>query len=233
METKSKFSLHLPTPVVDYREFSISKLNEPRFAHLKLLGGWLIYFVLFFLTENLIPPESCHVVHCALDDKIPFCEWFLIPYVGWYFLIAFCLIWFALYDIDSFRGLSIFIFVTQMVAMAIYILWPSIQLLRPEVMPRENVLTHIIGFIYSVDTNTGVCPSLHVAYSVGIASAWLKKRDASLVAKGIIVIFVILIILATMFIKQHSAVDAFAAIPVCLLAEFIAFRGWWKSILSK
>ena len=59
---------------VDYSGFSLRRLNEPRFAHAKLLGGWLVYFALYFLTENLIPLERCHVIHCALDDMIPFCE---------------------------------------------------------------------------------------------------------------------------------------------------------------
>ena len=46
------------TPVVDYRSFRLSRLNEPQFSHLKLLAGWAVYFALFFLTENLIPPEA-------------------------------------------------------------------------------------------------------------------------------------------------------------------------------
>ena len=71
-------------PAVDYREFRFSRLNEPRYAHLKLLAGWIAYFVLYFLTENLIPAESCHVIHCALDDAIPFCEASPIPYMFWF-----------------------------------------------------------------------------------------------------------------------------------------------------
>lgn len=51
-------------PEIDYRSFRLSKLNDPQFAHLKLLGGWIGYFIMYFLTENLIPEESCHVVHC-------------------------------------------------------------------------------------------------------------------------------------------------------------------------
>ena len=63
---------------IDYSGFKLSRLNEPRFRHLKLLGAWVFYFIMYFLTENLIPPERCHVVHCALDDLIPFNEFFLI-----------------------------------------------------------------------------------------------------------------------------------------------------------
>ncbi len=211
-------------PVVDYRQFRPSKLNDPQFSHLKLLGGWIIYFVLFFLTENFIPAEKCTPVHCFLDDIIPFQEIFLIPYVVWYGLIVFSLGYFALYNIESFKNLSKYIFITQMVAMAIYILWPSRQDLRPEIFPRENFLTDCIGLLYSVDTNTGVCPSLHVAYSLGIGSVWQRQKDIAWYWKLFVWVWVALICLSTMFIKQHSAVDFFAALPVCLLAEVLVFR---------
>ena len=59
-------------PMVDYRAFRLSRLDDPQFAHLKLLGGWIVYFVLFFLTENLIPAENCTPMHMWLDDMIPF-----------------------------------------------------------------------------------------------------------------------------------------------------------------
>ena len=210
-------------PVVDYRGFRLSKLNEPEFSHLKLLYGWVGYFVLYFLTENLIPAESCHPIHCRLDDLIPFCEYFLIPYVGWYLLIVVSLGYFLLYNVDNFKRLQTYIIITQVVAMAAYIVYPSRQDLRPVVFERENVFTYAISFLYSFDTNTGVCPSLHVAYSLGIASTWLREKTASPIWKSFIVVFVILICLSTMFIKQHSAVDVLAAIPVCLLAEYLVF----------
>ena len=210
-------------PVVDYRKFRLSKCNDPEYAHLKLLLGWVGYFVMYFLTENLIPAEACHPMHSPLDDLIPFCEYFLVPYVGWYLLIVVSLGYFLLYNIENFKRLQTYIIITQVVAMLIYVLYPSRQDLRPEVFPRENILTYAVSFLYSFDTNTGVCPSLHVAYSLGIASTWLRERSASRLWKTFVVVFVILICLSTMFIKQHSAVDVFAAIPVCLLAEYLVF----------
>ena len=100
--------------------------------------------------------------------------------------------------------------------------------MRPEVFPRENFLTACIGLLYRQDTPTGVCPSLHVAYSMGIASAWLKEKDVSKWFKAFIIVAVVFICLATMFIKQHSAVDFFVALPVCLLAEEIAYgKSYW------
>ncbi len=219
-------------PVVDYRKFRFSKLRDPEYRHMLLLLGWVGYFLLYVLTENLIPPERCHVIHCALDDKIPFCELFLIPYTFWYLLVAGSLLYFFLYDIPSFRTLSIFIIITQVVAMTAYILYPSIQLLRPETFPRDNLLTRLMAFIYTVDTPTGVCPSLHVAYSVGIASTWCKARSVPRWSKPVVVALAILISIATTFVKQHSVVDILAALPVCVLAELLVFGSWWKARLT-
>ncbi len=216
-------------PVVDYRTFRLSKIKEPQFRHLLFLLGWVGYFALYFLTENLIPYEKCYPVHSVLDDMIPFCEYFVIPYVGWYLLIVGSLIYFALYNPDNFKNMMKFIIVTQVVAMAIYILFPNRQDLRPEVFVRDNIFTDIVGLLYTFDTSTNVCPSLHVAYSIGIASTWLKEKSASKWCKTFITIFCFLVCISVAFVKQHSVVDVFVAIPVCLLAEWIAFgRSYWR-----
>ncbi len=216
-------------PFVDYRKLRPSNIASPEFSHLLLLLGWVAYFALYFLTENLIPAERCYPVHMWLDDVIPFHEGFLIPYVFWYVLIVFSLGYFLLYNVDSFKRLQIYIMITQAVAMAIYILFPTRQDLRPEVFERDNFLTQCVSILYAFDTSTGVCPSLHVAYSMGIASVWLKEKDAHVVWKAFVVVAVALICLSTMFIKQHSAVDFFAALPVCLLAELLIYGRYWRS----
>ena len=210
-------------PVVDYRELRLSRLREQRFSHLWLLLSWVGYLLLYFLTENLIPAERCHVIHCALDDVIPFQEGFLVFYCYWYAYLVLSLLYFVLYDIPSFKKLQFYIIITQAVAMAVYIVYPSVQLLRPEVFPRDNFLTRFLGFIYRVDTPTGVCPSLHVAYSMGIASVWCRSKDAGRLFKAAMVISAVLISVSTTFVKQHSAVDVLFAVPLGLLAEFIVF----------
>lgn len=209
--------------LVDYSGFSLKRLKEPRFSHILLLLGWVGYFALYFITENLIPVERCHVVHCALDDMIPFNEFFVIFYVGWYVLVFGSLAYTLFFDVENFRNIQLYIMITQAVAMLCYIVWPSVQNLRPESFPRENALTWLMGIIYAFDTPTGVCPSLHVAYSVGILSAGLKDKRLAAGWKAALTVFVIMVCLAVCFVKQHSAIDVLAAVPVCLLAEALVF----------
>ena len=218
-------------PVVNYGEFRLSRIHEPRFRHVKLLGGWIVYFALYFLTESLIPESRCHVIHCALDDLIPFNEGFLVIYCYWFFLVAGSLLWFMLYDIRSFKRLQCYIMITQAVAMIAYICYPSVQQLRPVAFERDNLLTRLMAFIYAFDTPTGVCPSLHVAYSMGIASAWCHKRNAPRGWKAFMVLSAVMISISTAFVKQHSTLDILAAIPVGLLAEYLVYgktrlHGW-------
>ena len=221
-------------PVVDYREFRFSRINEPRFSHVKLLAGWIIYFTLFFLTENLIPVEKCHVIHGFLDDVMPFCEWFVFAYIFWFVYVVGSLLYFFLYDIPAFRKLSCFIMVTQAVAMFVYIVYPNRQDLRPEVLPRQNIATWIISIIYAFDTNTGVCPSLHVGYSLGIVSVWVKQNYAPRWFKAFVVIMAVVISLSTSFIRQHSTVDILAALPLGLLAEILVYgKDYWLPRLKR
>lgn len=210
-------------PVVDYRRLRLNNLNTPEYSHLLLLLGWVGYFLLYFLTENLIPVENCHVIHCALDDLIPFHEFFVLFYVGWYVLIVISLGYFLLYSVQSFKNLQTYIIITQILAMTVYILYPSRQDLRPEVFPRENILTWLMGLIYSFDTNTGVFPSLHVAYSMGIASTWLREKSASPLVKTIVAVFSLMVCISVTFVKQHSVLDIVGAIPICLVAEWFVF----------
>jgi len=212
----------MKAPMVDYRKLRLNNINTPEYRHLLLLLGWVGYFVLYLLTENLIPPEACYPVYCALDDFVPFCEWFIIPYVSWYLLIIGSLAYFLLYSVDSFKKLQTYIIITQIIAMAVYIIFPNRQDLRPTVM-YANPLTWIVNLIYSVDTNTGVCPSLHVGYSLGIASTWLREKSVPKWVRIAIAVWCGVICISVAFVKQHSVVDIFAAIPMCLFAEWFVF----------
>ena len=95
-------------------------------------------------------------------------------------------------------------------------------------------MTAVIRFLYAFDTNTGVCPSLHVAYSLGILSVSLKDDMLPWWAKTVLTVIILLICMAVCFIKQHSAVDVFATAIVALFAELIVYgKDYWLPKIRK
>ena len=219
---------------VDYSGFSLKKLTDPRFRHMLLLLGWLVYFAMYFITENLIPLENRHVIHSCIDDLIPFNEYFMVFYAGWYVLVVGALAYTLFFDVKRFRQIEIYIMITQALAMLCYIVYPSVQHLRPDHFERNNIFTWLLGLIYAFDTPSGVCPSLHVCYSVGILSTALKDHDLPVGFRIFLTFFVIMICLSVCFVKQHSFIDVIAAVPVCLIAEAIVFgKSFWLPKIKK
>ena len=65
----------------------------------------LLYFVIYLIWFKVIEEEVTthfHVVHTALDDVIPFCEYFVIPYFLWFFYIAWGFLYFGFKDKKTF-----------------------------------------------------------------------------------------------------------------------------------
>ena len=112
----------------------MSSRNNKSRSHWKLLFGWVIYFALFLVTENCIPPEACTAVYVPLDDRIPFWEGFLIPYVLWYGWIVFSLWWMLRHHVDGFRCLQIYFTLVQLMLMAAL---PFVVLLQELIVPMH------------------------------------------------------------------------------------------------
>ena len=60
-----------------------------------LLFG-IFYLVTFFFIESRNVP--IHIIHTKFDDYIPFCEYFIIPYVLWYLYVAGTVLYLGLTD---------------------------------------------------------------------------------------------------------------------------------------
>lgn len=228
--------MKLRPPVVDYRTLRLSNLLSPAFRHVLLLLYWPAYLLSFILIERLCPAPAYHTVRCALDDLIPFCEWFLFSYVSWHVSLLWMSLYTLAYDIAAFRRFMWNLILTTAIAIAVYLIWPSQQLLRPDLsaLGRENLLTRAVGLIYAVDTNTNVCPSLHCIGGFAILFAALDMpRFRTRGWTVFFVIFALLICASTVFMKQHSAVDFFAALPVIIIGWFACYFRPWKRAFSR
>ncbi len=228
--------MKLRPPVVDYRKLRPSNITSPEYRHVFLLLYWIAYLLSFIFIERLTPAAYHTPVHMALDDMIPFCEWFLPAYMSWHVSLVWISLYTLAYDVEEFRYFMYNLILTTGLAILIYIIWPNEQQLRPDLtaLGRENLFTWGASIIYAVDTNTNVCPSLHCIGGFAVAiSAVSCPRFNKPGWKVFFLIFALLVCASTVFMKQHSIADFFAAIPLMVLGYFLFYFPRRKAIAAK
>lgn len=199
-------------------------------AKIPLCYFTLFYLPGFFLLERLVVPK--YTIHCFLDDWIPFCEYFLIPYALWFPLLAGSLLYFLLKSDQDFLRLCFLMFVGMAICLLIYWILPNGLDLRPEIQ-RDNLFCRLMQFTYTVDTPTNVCPSIHVSSTTAIHwvvwhSPLLKNRRWIRWGSGVLTV---LICLSTVFLKQHSVVDV--ACGILLTAVLIPVESLLRRRLAR
>jgi hypothetical protein len=210
-----------------YRELRPSNLTEPRFRHIFLLLFWAIFGIAFALVEKS-DRDWIYVEWDWLDDLIPFCEWFVIPYIFWFAFLAGTVAFTLLFDVEAFRKMMYFIMITYTVTLVIYLIWPTAQGLRPNIatLGRDNVLTRFMAGFYDYDTHTNVCPSIHVLGAVAsLVASWHTPFFKGRAWQIFFWVSTVLITLSTVFLKQHSILDVFAALALCVIAYPLACHG--------
>ncbi len=208
----------------NYRSLRPSNLLSDEFRHLLLLLFWPVYGSVFWYVEKFYPVENYHVMYVPLDDRIPFCEIFVLPYMFWFAFIVGMLAYTLFWDVDAFRRMMWFTIFTYSVTIFIYFVYPTCQELRPTVFENNNILTRFMADFYAYDTNTNVCPSIHVLGSWAVVfTAWHTSRLRTPVWAAAFGVMGVLISASTVFLKQHSIVDVLAAIPLCIIGWFLCF----------
>lgn len=175
-----------------------------------LAGLYLLVFLAgFFLMEQLVPVPK-YIIHCRLDDLIPFNEWFVLPYFLWYLWVPAFMLYFVRKDKWAYLEFCFIMFAGATICLIIYAVWPNGLDLRREIT-SDNFCADIMRFLRSVDTSTNVCPSIHVSSTVAAHIA-ICRSDSFGNHKGmklISLLVTIAICASTVFIKQHSVIDVF------------------------
>lgn len=209
--------------MVNYKNLRPWNLNSPEYRHLLLLIYWPVYGITFWLLERGLT-LTYHPVEVAFDAKIPFCEFFVFPYYFWFAFLFGIHVYTGLYDIPAFKKLMYFIMITYTVTTVIYLVYPTCQNLRPTEFSRDNFCVDIVKALYNFDTNTNVCPSLHVIGSFAVLfTTWNCKKLRSFKFQAVLVPLTVLISISTVFLKQHSIVDIYAALALCAVAYPFAY----------
>ena len=89
----------------------------------------VFYCVTFVLTENW---NRLHytVIHTAVDDRIPFCEIFIIPYLLWFVYMTGFTLYMLMQDEKSYHEVCTFLVIGMTVFLVVSIFFPNILFLR-------------------------------------------------------------------------------------------------------
>ncbi len=175
-----------------------------------ILAYAIVYLTLFGYLEQK-PVRGFHVIDTVFDSHIPFCEYFIVPYLLWFPYQVVTVLYFIFINknkkeyyqliLNLMMGMTIFLIVSY--------IYPNVLHLRPSEFPRENVFTDMVRWLYRTDTPTNVLPSIHVFNSLAVHMS-LTNCEALREHKGVrygSLVLTLLIILSTMFLKQHSVID--------------------------
>lgn len=188
-----------------------------------------VYLIWFFALEHRGPVDYTYV-HCIVDDWIPFCEYFIVPYYLWFAYIAVAVIALMLHakeHPDDFYHCAEALIIGMTAFLLLNTFWPTAQTMRPSSFARDNIFTRLVAMIYAADTSTNVFPSIHVYNSLVIHAALCKShmmkghkalRMASLV-------LCILICISTVTLKQHSFVDVVGGSVLFVFVYQLVYHG--------
>ena len=204
-----------------YKEGDIVKRLIEKYRHGFVIGIYSIIYILMFNYLEHRPVHSYHIVHTVFDDWIPFCEVFIIPYLLWFPYMFLDVIYFIFFNKNKheYYQLAFNLMMGMTVFLIVSYVYPNAQHLRPTEFPRDNIFTDMVKWLYSTDTPTNILPSIHVFNSLAIHMSLTNceaLRDKKIV-KAASFTLTALIIMSTMFLKQHSVID------VCMGATLALF----------
>ena len=193
------------------------------------MGYYLVFYLAFFalLEKTVRTPDL--VLHCAVDDLIPFCKYAIIPYYIWFAwipLTLFYLLFFA--PRAEFWRLCLPLFAGMTLALVFCAAVPNGVHLRPAGVFGSDIFAQAVRALYRSDTSTNVFPSIHVLNAVMLDMAYQRsscfasrRRRWVRVASHLLAFS---IILSTMLLKQHSFLDVVGGILLAVALDRAAAR---------
>ena len=207
------------------KSFSLSKFYEKYKHGIPVLLYMILYLTWWEILEQK-NARAFQIIHMAIDDYIPFCELFIIPYVLWFFYVSIVVIYFFFHDRTEYYQALMFLFTGMTIFLVISTIWPNMHQLRLSQMPRDNIFTRVIAGLWATDTPTNLWPSIHVYNSLGAHFAIMKSKDFANkpVIRYASLLLAISIICSTVLIKQHSMFDVLTAFVMAAVMYVFVYR---------
>lgn len=182
---------------------------------------FMIYMIGFFLLERWTSSRMI-MTSSILDEYIPFNEYFVIPYLLWFIYIGLGFLYFMFIDNDGLRRTTFYLFTGMYICLIIYFLFPNGQDLRVT-LNNDNLFQCLVSFLYTIDSSTNVCPSIHVYNSlmmlISLGKSQLMRSHQWIMCGS--AVLAVLICISTVMIKQHAIIDVFMAILLVIIVYYV------------
>lgn len=200
--------------------------ESPRAAIVTLALGVVAIVVSFFYDAFNHGPYQLFL-RSPIDDLIPVVGPFVVPYVSLRPFMYASAVVFLLFRARVYRSAALAMTMTLLVSYACYALLQT-YIERP-VLTGDDVFSRMIRDVYAGDQPFNDFPSLHASLSTIFAIHWwrIDRRIGIAVA-----IWVALIVLSTVFVKQHYVADVIAGVLLAFVTSRIAARLTRRSAVS-
>lgn len=198
---------------------SVKSFLSKRKKRLLILLYFIIYLLFFYIVEHVCTDRHYFVLDAPIDHRIPFIPQFVIAYYFWFVYHVWGLLpAFIHEDQNEYYRIAFALFSGMTVFIIVSFIFPNMQTLRPTHLGND-IFSKMIAAIYASDTPTNIMPSIHVYNSLVLNTGIWRSPEAGKhhALRGLSLFCCIMIILSTVFIKQHTIADIIGAFVMYLV----------------
>jgi len=190
----------------------------------------VIESIIYYLVK--LVQGSPYLIGSSIDNKFPFIEYFVYFYVMWYvMLIIIPCIFYDAKKTDFTKYISLYI-LCSLTSNFIFMIFPT-TINRANIIPNTFTL-QVVDLVYFLDIPVLNCfPSMHCVASFIFMIVAIRSKNLSKISKIIINLLSILVILSTLFIKQHVYYDVISAFFIVIVYNFIYEKFLEKKVNQK
>lgn len=200
-------------------------------SHLVYLKLMLIFPLLHIVYKLLNTPHGkIHNLSTAFDVSLPFVKVFIIPYITWYIFTYIVFIYIYQKDKKIYLRTIITYAACLVVSYLIFYFFQT-TVPRPSLVGND-IFTNLVRLVYKFDKPFNCFPSIHVlsCYLIIKSIKLLKTQDNFI--KSLICFICALIILSTLFVKQHVLLDILCAILLVEVVKKPIFKFDWERFIT-
>ncbi|PLS09463.1 phosphatase PAP2 family protein [Neobacillus cucumis] len=167
-------------------------------------------------------PTKAMDISTEFDQSIPFLPLFIIPYILWYGYIFCYLIYFCFKDTVVYLKTLLLIAVAEIICFVVYFFFQT-TVPRPT-LTGDSLLIDLVKWIYTNDRPYNCFPSIHVLTTFAVMLASLHIKNKHILNNFFIHTCGTLIIISTLFVKQHVIFDMIGSMFLVTFLYGISFE---------